>query len=113
MNSVVTAYALEHIEHTLALAELYLRGRKNNAVRRHKKLLVLHALVHVVQNCLAGNGKRAGVRYGGIHRRVLRLYRVGLSLRDRLGHVLILIDGVLRLLHLCLAAGGAKKQHRC
>ena len=110
VNSVVTAYALEYIEYALALAELHLRGGKNNAVLRHEGLLVLYTLVHVVQNGLAGDGERAGVRYGGIHRRILRLYRIGLALRDRLGHVLVLIAGILRLHRLCLAAGGAEQQ---
>ena len=39
VNSVVTAYALEYIEYALALAELHLRGRKDNAIRRYEKLL--------------------------------------------------------------------------
>ena len=113
VNSVVTAYALEYIEYALALAELYLRGRKDNAVRRYEKLLVLHTFVHIIQNGIAGDGKYTCVRYGGVHRCVLRLYRGGLSLRHRVGHVLILIAGILRLHRLRLTAGSAKKQHRC
>ena len=52
------------------------------------------------------------MRHGGIHRRVLRLYRVRLALRDRLSHVLVLIAGVLRLLRLRLAAGRAGQQQK-
>ena len=113
MNSVVTAYALEYIEYALALAELYLRGRKDNAVRRYEKLLVLHTFVHIIQNGLAGDGYSAGILCVRIHVAVLRLYRCRFTLRHRVGHVLILIAGILRLHRLHLTAGSAKKQHRC
>ena len=112
MDGVVTTYTLEHIEYALALAELHLCGRKNDTVLRYEELLVLHTLVHVVQDSFTGNGERAGVRYGGIHRCVLRLYRVRLALRDRLSHVLVLIAGVLRLLSLLLPTGSAEQQQK-
>ena len=108
VNSVVTAYALEYIEYALALAELYLRGRKDNAVRRYEKLLVLHTFVHIIQNGLARDGESTGVGRSGIHRRILRLYRIGLAIRDRLSHVLILVAGILRLFCLRLATGSTK-----
>ena len=108
MDGVVPTYPLENIEYALALAELYLRGRKDNAVRRYEKLLVLHTFVHIIQNGLARDGESTGVGRSGIHRRILRLYRIGLAIRDRLSHVLILVAGILRLFCLRLATGSTK-----
>ena len=110
VDGIVPTYPLEDIEYALALAELHLRGRKNNAVRRHKKPLAFHTLIHVVQDRFAGDGEGAGVRHGGIHRRVLWLYWVGFTLRNGGGHVLIPVAGILRLLRLRLAAGRAGQQ---
>lgn len=108
VDGVVPTYPLENIEYALALAELYLRGRKDNAVRRYEKLLVLHTFVHIIQNGLARDGESTGVGRSGIHRRILRLYRIGLAIRDRLSHVLILVAGILRLFCLRLATGSTK-----
>mgnify|MGYP004615255551 CR=1 FL=1 len=113
VDGVVPTYPLENIEYALALAELYLRGRKDDTVLRHKGFLALNALIHIVQDRLAGDGYSAGILCVRIHIAVLRLYRCRFSFRHRVGHVLVLIAGILRLHRLRLTAGSAKKQHRC
>ena len=105
---ICLADTLQYIVDTFAVAERYLRGRKDNAVRRYEKLLVLHTFVHIIQNGLARDGESTGVGRSGIHRRILRLYRIGLAIRDRLSHVLILVAGILRLFCLRLATGSTK-----
>ena len=110
---ICLADTLQYIVDTFAVAERYLCGWKDDTVLRYEKLLVLHTFVHIIQNGLARDGESTGVGRSGIHRRILRLYRIGLAIRDRLSHVLILIAGILRLHRLRLTAGSAKKQHRC
>ena len=113
VDGVVPTYPLQYIVDTFAVAERYLCGWKDDTVLRYEKLLVLHTFVHIIQNGLARDGESTGVGRSGIHRRILRLYRIGLAIRDRLSHVLILVAGILRLHRLRLTAGSAKKQHRC
>ena len=108
VDGVVPTYTMENIEYALALAELFLRGRKDNAVRRYEKLLVLHTFVHIIQNGLARDGESTGVGRSGLHRRILRLYRIGLANRDRLSHELIHVAGIHRLISLRLATGSTK-----
>ena len=106
---ICLADTLQYIVDTFAVAERYLRGRKDNAVRRYEKLLVLHTFVHIIQNGLARDGESTGVGRSGIHRRILRLYRRRFALRHRVGHVLILVFCILRL-HRSSAAGGTEEQ---
>ena len=108
VNSVVTAYALEYIEYTFAVAERYLCGWKDDTVLRYKGFLALSTLIHIVQNRLAGDGYSAGILCVRIHVAVLRLYRCRFTLRHRVGHVLILVAGILRLFCLRLATGSTK-----
>ena len=113
VDGVVPTYPLENIEYALAVAERYLCGWKDDTVLRYKGFLALSTLIHIVQNRLAGDGYSAGILCVRIHVAVLRLYRCRFTLRHRVGHVLILIAGILRLHRLHLTAGSAKKQHRC
>ena len=109
VDLIVLADTLKHIEHTLALAEGHGGGRQNHAVRRDEGLLAIVALVPVVQNRGAGDGEGAGKLRIIVPHHVLRLYRRGLALRHRVGHVLILVFCILRL-HRSSAAGGTEEQ---
>ena len=64
VHFVVFAGTLKNIESALALTEYHLGGGKNHTILRHELLLALRALVHVVQDRLAGDGHGAGIRRG-------------------------------------------------
>ena len=84
MDFVFPADPQEHIKDALSLVEGRSHRLQNPAVLRNQLRLFRIQIIHVIQNCGAGNGDGAGVGHIG-DGHVLRLHWNGLALRNRVG----------------------------